>query len=413
MHVFKSGTSVQINKCQICSSDKLELILDLGYLPPVNNFYNLKHTFKEENFYPTQLLKCAVCELVQLSTVVDSEILFPKEYPYTSSTTKILRENFKDLYIDCNQLCDFKSKDLIIDIGSNDGNLLSNFKSHKVLGVTPEEIGKIAIERGIPTIIDYFTKNVASQIIKDHGKAVCVTATNVFAHIEDPKSVMENILNILDEKGIFATECHYLDSLIETLQYDTIYHEHLRYYSLRSLKYLFDSFDLEIIFAKKIPTHGGSIRVLVSRKGNYKINSNVKNILDLEKENINKKILDNFSLRVRDNKIHLLNLITNLKKNNKTIFGVSAPSRSSTLINYCGIDESMIENILEIEGSYKIGKFLPGTKIPVINEKILLENQPDYLLLFSWHIKDDLIYILRKKGFNGKFIVPLPIPEIL
>jgi 2-polyprenyl-3-methyl-5-hydroxy-6-metoxy-1,4-benzoquinol methylase len=211
-------------------------------------------------------------KLVQLSTIVNKEILFPKEYPYTSSTTKILRENFKELYENCKKIINISPKDLIIDIGSNDGNLLNNFKNnHKVLGITPEKIGKIAIKKGINTLIKYFDQNTANLVLKKYGKAKIITATNVFAHIENVNSLMKNLLRVLKEDRIFISESHYLVSLIKTNQYDTIYHEHLRYYSLTSLKYLFKKYGMEIIHAKKISTHGGSIRVYAALKIDLKL----------------------------------------------------------------------------------------------------------------------------------------------
>ena len=183
------------------------------------------------------------------------------------------------------KIIELSKNDLIIDIGSNDGNLLSNFKkNHKVLGVTPEKIGKLAIKRGIPTIIDYFNNKVSSKILKRYGKAKVITATNVFAHIDDINSIVKSILKTLKPDGIFVSESHYLLPLIQTLQYDTIYHEHLRYYSLESLNYLFKKHNLEIIDTKEIPTHGGSIRVYAARKGIFRISNNVTK--QLQKENI-------------------------------------------------------------------------------------------------------------------------------
>ena len=257
-----------VNKCQISNSKNLESLIFLGYLPPVNTLRKIGSTPEEEISFPAELLFCRKSKLAQLGCIVDKEILFPYTYPYTSSTTKILRDNFADLYKDTKKIIELSKNDLIIDIGSNDGNLLSNFKkNHKVLGVTPEKIGKLAIKRGIPTIIDYFNNKVSSKILKRYGKAKVITATNVFAHIDDINSIVKSILKTLRPDGIFVSESHYLLPLIQTLQYDTIYHEHLRYYSLESLNYLFKKHNLEIIDTKEIPTHGGSIRVYAARKG--------------------------------------------------------------------------------------------------------------------------------------------------
>ena len=406
-------TSKTIDRCQISGIKDLKTILSLGYLPPVNKLKKINSKLCEDTFFPSELMYSKTSKLVQLSTIVDKEILFPKEYPYTSSTTKILRDNFKELYKECLNVLEISSKDLIIDIGSNDGNLLNNFKkNHRVLGITPEKIGKIAIKRGINTIIKYFDRSTANLVLKKHGKAKIITATNVFAHIENVNQLMKNILKILKKDGVFITESHYLVSLIKTNQYDTIYHEHLRYYSLTSLKYLFNKYGMEIIHAKEIDTHGGSIRVYAARKKNFKVKKSVYKILNNEKKFINLNTFDNFRKKVVNSKINLYSILKKLKNNNKKIYGIGAPSRASTLINYVGIDENIIDCVLEIEGSYKIGNYIPGKKIPILSEKKLYKDQPDFVILFSWHIASELKSNLKKKGFKGKFIIPLPSPKI-
>ncbi len=405
--------SKTIDRCQISGLKDLKTILSLGYLPPVNKLKKIQSTLSEDVFFPAELLFSPSSSLVQLSTIVNKEILFPKEYPYTSSTTKILRENFKELYKDCKKIINISHDDLVIDIGSNDGNLLNNFKNnHKVLGITPEKIGKIAIRRGIPTLIRYFDRPTTNLVIKKYGTAKVVTATNVFAHIENVKELMKNILKVLDKNGVFISESHYLVSLIQTNQYDTIYHEHLRYYSLKSLKYLLEKYGMEIIHAKKINTHGGSIRVYAARKNKFKIKESVKKILDFEKKFLNWKTFYNFRKKVVNSKINLYLILKRLKDKNKKIYGIGAPSRASTLINYVGLDENIIDCVLEIEGSYKIGNYIPGKKIPILSEKKLYNDPPDFVILFSWHIASELKKNLKKKGFKGKFIIPLPYPKI-
>ena len=402
-----------VTRCQISNSKKLDSLIFLGYLPPVNTLRKIGSTPEEEISFPAELLYCNKSKLAQLGCIVDKEILFPYSYPYTSSTTKILRENFVNLYKDTQKIIKLKKDDLIIDIGSNDGNLLSNFKNnHKVLGVTPEKIGKIAIKKGIPTIIDYFNEKTSSKIIKKYGKAKVITATNVFAHIDNINNIVKSILKTLTLDGIFISESHYLLPLIKTVQYDTIYHEHLRYYSLASLNYLFKKHNLEIIDTKEIPTHGGSIRVYAARKRLYKISKNVKKQFKKESKFLNKKSFNQFRKNVVNSKVNLFNIIKKIKGKNKTIFGVGAPSRASTLINYLSLDQDIIDCVLEIKGSYKIGNYIPGTKIPILDEKILIKRKPNYLILFSWHIKNELKKNLKKKGFKGKFIIPLPVPKI-
>lgn len=411
----QTGSSMVVESCQVCSNPGLESILFLGYLPPVNAMNSVGERPHEQPSYPAQLLYCPKCHLVQLGLIVDPKILFPSSYPYTSSTTKILRDNFAELYKECKTIVELSKDDLIIDIGSNDGNLLSNFKdNHKVLGITPEEIGKIAIERGIPTIINYFTSEVAGKVKSEYGQAKIITATNVFAHIANVSSVVESILELLKEDGVFISESHYLLPLIETLQYDTIYHEHLRYYSLHSLKFLLEMNGLEIIQAKQIPTHGGSIRVYAARKGTYPVKNTVASLLEKEKKIVlDRENLLEFKKRVVISKLELHSLLLDIKKKGKRIYGVGAPSRASTLINYVGIDDGIMNYVVEIKGSHKIGKYIPGTLIPVVEESRLFQDQPEYALLLSWHIADELAPKLREKGFKGDFIVPLPQPHTL
>jgi hypothetical protein len=410
-----TGSSLVINRCQISGSDNLLSVLFLGYLPPVNQMRPIGERPQEQASYPAELLYCPDSKLAQIGLIVDPNILFPPEYPYTTGTTKILRDNFAELYEESKTIISLKPEDLIVDIGSNDGTLLSNFKKggHQVQGIEPTERGELANKQNIPTEISFFNQEVVDLVISRRGKAKIVTATNVFAHIENIDKIVENIINLLDDHGVFISESHYLINLIETLQYDTIYHEHLRYYSLESLQYLLNKHGLEIIHAKPIPTHGGSIRVYASRKGVYEPQASVSKILQEEKSfNVEQKLKE-FKQRVILSKLHLHSLLYDLKKQGKRIVGIGAPSRASTLINYVGLDEGSIDCVLEIKGSYKIGKYMPGTLIPVVEESLLFEEQPDYAILFSWHIADELIPKLTQKGFKGSYIVPLPTPKVI
>ena len=403
-----------INSCQITGSKKLKKIISLGNIPFVNDTKKINSKNTLTLSAPLELYYCNKSKLVQLNIEIDKEILFPKSYPYTSSTTKILRDNFSNLRDQVNKMNFLKKNDLVIDIGSNDGNLLSNFKDiYRVLGVTPETIGKIAIKKGIPTIIGYFDDQTAKIIKKRHGKAKLITATNVFAHISEVNKLVQNIKKCLKPNGVFISESHYLLSLLETNQYDTIYHEHLRYYSITSLRNLFSKHGLEIFKVEKINTHGGSIRVYASRKKINKIDSSVKKLSNKEK-NLEKKLFT-FKNKIKKTKVNFYKILSRIYENNINlkIAGISAPSRSTTLINYLGLDENIIEYIFEVKGSKKIGNYVPGTKIKIIEEKIQNLKKFDYLIIFSWHIKKDLIKILKKKGYKGKFIIPLPEPKII
>lgn len=403
----------KINRCQISNSTKLQKILSLGLIPPVNQMINLNLNLKDQSFFPTELFYCPKSNLVQLGIEVDKKILFPKEYPYTSSTTKILRDNFTDLSKEIERYYPLDKNDLVIDIGSNDGNLLSNFKKYcKILGVTPENIAQLAIKKGIPTIQDYFSKNLSAKIKKKYGNAKIITATNVFAHMENIVTLLKSIKSLMNKNSIFISESHYLYDLIKYNQYDTIYHEHLRYYSLSSLKYLFNKVGLEIIRAKRINTHGGSIRVYAASKGIYKKSKKLKSLFQNEKILFNKKIFS-FGKKVTKSKLDLYKILGKLRKKNNKIYGISAPSRATTLANYVGLNSDIIECILEIDGSKKINHYLPGTDIPIFNEKKLYKDKPDYVFIFSWHIADEIIKNLKFRGYKGKFIVPLPLPKII
>jgi hypothetical protein len=408
-----TNSSIVVDRCQVCDSPALESVLFIGYLPPVNTMPAIGIRPAEQPAYPAELLHCPKCQLVQIGLIVDPGILFPPTYPYTSGTTKILRDNFAQLSEEVAQRYPLKSSELIADIGSNDGTLLSNFtKQARVFGIEPTNAGKLALERGIPTLISFFNRGAAEKTVAENGKAKIVTATNVFAHIEDIHEIVDCIDNLLSEDGIFISESHYLLSLIETLQYDTIYHEHLRYYSVTALKHLLEMHGFEIIFARRIPTHGGSIRVYAAKKGQYPVDASLGLLLEEEARHITKETLAQFARRVTQSKLDLLGLIKELKVGGAKIYGVGAPSRASTLINYVGLDSRILDCVLEIKGSYKIGKYVPGTTIPVVEEERLFVDQPEYALLLSWHIADELIPKLTSRGFKGRYIIPLPKPRV-
>jgi hypothetical protein len=411
-----TGGSVVVERCQVCDSPNLEPVLFLGYLPPVNQMRPIGQRPAEQPAYPAQLLHCPACQLVQLGLVVDPQILFPPEYPYTSGTTKILRENFAEMYAEARTILPLTADDLIVDVGSNDGTLLSNYSGggHRVRGIEPSQVGNLANSRGIPTWISFFGKDIARKVRDTDGAATVVTATNVFAHIEDIHEIVESILIMLGDKGMFISESHYLMSLLETLQYDTIYHEHLRHYSLHSLQYLLNMHGLEVVHAKRIPTHGGSIRVYAARKGAHPVRPTVAAILaEEESAGTLTQRLAEFRKQVVASKLDLHGLLAPICKRGERVYGIGAPSRASTLINYTGLDDGILNCVLEIKGSLKIGKYMPGTVIPVMEEARLYQDQPEYALLLSWHIADELIPKIREKGFRGNFIVPLPTPRVV
>lgn len=411
-----SGASVPVECCQVCGHAPLSKALSLGYMPPVNQMVPVGQPARQQSWFPTELLHCPRCELVQLGLAVDPIIIFPPEYPYTSGTTKLLRDNFAELYREASAMLKLSSQDLVVDIGSNDGTLLSNFKAggHRVLGIEPTDVGRIAAEKGVPTLARYFTPAVAREVNREHGQARVVTAANCFAHIEDVHAVLAGILDMLAPNGVFISESHYLIGLMDRLQYDTVYHEHLRYYSLTSLAHLLEMHGLEIFHARPIPTHGGSIRVYAARPHERQISDSVAKLIASEPRGPALQArLASFRREVMLSKLRLLALIRDLKENGASICGISAPSRASTLLNYVGLDETIIDYVCEIAGSLKIGKYMPGTSIPVVEESRLFVDEPDCAIIFSWHIADELAPKLRAKGFRGKLISPLPVPQEL
>ena len=411
-----TGASVPVECCQICGHDELETVLSLGYMPPVNQMVPIGQVQRQQPWFPTNLLHCPQCELVQLGLAVDPVIIFPPEYPYTSGMTRILRDNFAELYAESSKMLGLAKDDLIVDVGSNDGTLISNFQNggHRILGIEPTDVSKIANERGINTIQRYFSKEVGREVRDTYGPAKVVTAANCFAHIEDVHAIVEGITEMLAPDGVFISESHYLIGLLDDLQYDTVYHEHLRYYSVGSLAHLLEMHGLEVFHARKIPTHGGSIRVYAARKGTRAVQPSVKQMLDAEpRGDAMRKRLADFRHDVMLSKLRLHALIRDIKEGGGRICGISAPSRASTMINYVGLDSAIIDYVCEIEGSLKIGKCMPGTLIPVVEESRMFADQPDCAIIFSWHIASELAPKLRAKGFKGKLVTPLPVPRYL
>jgi len=411
-----TGASVVVDRCQICGGGDLRSVLFLGYLPPVNQMRKAGERPHEQPSYPAELLLCGTCQLVQLGLIVDPAILFPPEYPYTSGTTKILRDNFAELQREATAVVGLRGRELVVDVGSNDGTLLENFRAagHPVCGVEPTLMANLANERGIRSIMSFFGPAAAARVVAECGTADVVTATNVFAHIEGVHEIVESVLTMLSDGGVFITESHYLMALIETLQYDTIYHEHLRHYSVESLRYLLAMHGLEIIHAKRIPTHGGSIRVYAARAGARPVQPSVGRLLDEERAAgpLHER-LRTFARRVARSKMALHALLRDHLGDGARVYGVGAPSRASTLINYAGLDREILDCVVEVKGSYKVGKYMPGTLVPVVDEAALFADQPQFALLLSWHIADELIPKLTARGFAGGYIVPLPEPSVV
>lgn len=401
--------------CYICKQDKLATFLNLGAQPPSDAFLRVEDLVKPEITFPLEVMVCKNCFLVQLGYAVDPELLF-RDYVYTSGTNNSLRVNFKNLVDYLVGRFSLTSADLAVDIGSNDGTLLENYLPHgvKVLGIDPSSVASIAIKKGLPTMVDFFNEEVAIQALEKYGSAKIITATNVFAHVDALDSLMNGIVRLLADDGVFISESHYLLDLVTKMQYDAVYHEHLRYYSLKPLKLLFENFGMEIIDAEKITTHGGSIRVYAAKKGSHPVAPAVQERIKEEEEAGLYKLetFIDYGKKVQDTKLTLLQMIVELKRDGKRVVGIGAPAKGNTLLNYCRLDPDLIDYLVE-KSALKIGLFAPGTHIPVVAEEKLFSEQPEYGLLLSWNIADELIPKIRNAGFKGKFIVPNPVPRIV
>ncbi|MBD1160886.1 methyltransferase domain-containing protein [Pelagibacterales bacterium SAG-MED15] len=407
-----------IQKCQICNSKNIYEILDLGHSGLCDSLLTKKDINSPEKSYPLKLLRCKKCHLLQLNFVVDNKEVFHLDYPYKSGITKTLKDLLHSTSRYCVNNFKFSHKPLVIDIGSNDGTLLEGFKKHdfKVLGVEPTNIAKLANKKGIKTIQKYFDKSTENYIKKNFKKAEIITGTNIFAHINKLNTLMKGVKNLLDSKnGIFVTESHYAVNILDEMQFDSIYHEHLRFYLLKPIILLLKKYGFKVIDAVKIPNYAGSIRVTATLNKNIKPKPSVLKILNEEKRRgfYNSKKYDQYGRKVEKIKKDLNRMLWKMKLKNKRIVGVGCPGRSITLLAYCNITNQLIDYIAEQNSSLKLNMFTPTTHIKVIDEKYMIKKQPDYALVLSWHYGKNVMNNLKKKGFKGKFIMPLPKPRIV
>lgn len=412
----KTQTSGFISNCQICSSKNLETILVLGHQPIVQNYLTSAQLHEPEVTYPLNLCRCQRCGLLQLDYIVDPQLVFPPHYPYRTGLTNMLIRNFCSLADTLTKKYGPVKGKLIVDIGSNDGTLLQSFKEKgmRVLGVEPTNAAKTANKNGIMTIQDFFNRQVAEKIVKKYGKAKIVTATNVFAHIPNAPELLENIKNILAEDGVFVSESQYFLDIVEKLEFDTIYHEHLRFYSLKPLVFLFNSSGWSLTDAERISAAGGSIRVY-AMLGKRPPSLRFRKLMAAEERagiDENKKMIV-FAQKIISAKNDLLSLLFQCKKQGGRIVGLSSPARSNTLLGFAQINHHLLDYACEKKGSPKIGLYTPGTHIPVVDEFKLLKEQPDYALVLSWHIGPELMQKTRQAGYQGKFIMPLPKPQVI
>ena len=404
--------------CRICKSENLKSYLDLGHTPPADDFLLPIRLSEPEVHYPLNVLICDDCKLHQLSFVVSPEILYQNDYPYESSTTKTGQDHF---YAFADKVCrrfNITSGDFVIDIGSNVGVLLAGFKANgaNVLGIDPaEEICRIAIDNDIETVNDFFNLQLARDIVIQKCKAKIITGTNVVAHIDDHHSLVKALDILLKDDGVFIFEAPYLVDLLENLEYDTIYHEHLSYLSVHPIMQLFSQYGMEVFDLEKVEIHGGSLRYYISRIGKYHVSPSIEEYVQSEFENgiYDIDFLHGFAESVRNHRLSINEMLWQLKSKGKSIAAVSTPAKGMTLLNYCKIGPAILDFATE-KALTKVGRYTPGTHINVLPDEELIKRMPDYALLLAWNFAEEIMKNLREyRERGGKFIIPIPEPIIV
>jgi SAM-dependent methyltransferase len=407
----------KVSCCQVCGSDRLELVVDLGHQPLCDSLPSVDQLDAPEVTYPLRQLWCRDCTLSQLDYVVPGDVVYHQDYPYRSGITKELSTYQSAFAQDVISDLGIQRDSLVVDIGSNDGTLLSGFKQRgmRALGVEPTNIGKIARESGIDTLQAFFNEDTARRIVETHGQAKLVTATNVFAHMAPLGAVLRGIEQLLAPDGVFILENHYLLDVMKTGQFDTIYHEHLRTYSLRSLVKLFSFYDLTPIDVREVSRYGGNIRVYVAKGKDRPVKSSIADLL--KKEEVfglsRPETYTAFRQLAEKTKIDLMKLAIDCKDKGLSFVGNSCPGRCSTLLNYVGIDKTLMPYICEQPTSLKLGLHLPGKHIPIVDNERLIREQPDYVVLLAWHYAEPIAQQLRARGLKSKLVMPLPSVHIL
>lgn len=383
-------------KCRICGSGGLTEYLNLGEQPLADAFLSSREQFETEAVFPLAVLYCKNCSLSQLSYVVPPEILYKSDYPYETGMNTEGVIHFTRM---ANSLMDRFKPNFVVDIGSNDGTLLFGFNC-KTCGIEP--VREIAEKAGAHTINGFFDSHTVDEALVYGGKADIITACNVFAHVDNLHGFMWHIDRLLADKGVFVIEAPYLPDLIDNLAFDTIYHEHLSYLSIKPLIHLFREYGMEIFNCEYYDVHCGTMRYYIARRGVHPFSKIINLWYESEQEYHDIDRLEKFAKNVRKTRSITHSFLKTIKEHGKRVVGVSAPAKGNTFLNYCGIDDKILDYITE-KSERKIGRYTPGTHIRIVPDSALLEEpQPDFALLLAhnWEkqIKDSL------KGFRGKWI---------
>lgn len=404
----------KLDRCQITGSKNLFEAIDLGFQPSAGALLTSDGLHQAETHYPLRLMICPESGLGQLDYVVDSKVLFSgTDYVYRTGISQPLCEHLMLLTQEITRKLDLPKKSLCVDVGSNDGTLLSSFRDQgmRTLGVEPTNMAKTARkENKIVTMQNFFCEDVAKEIVKNHGHAKVITFTNVFAHVSSLGEVMRGLKRLLDTDGVVVSESQYLLDVFERNQFDQIYHEHVRIYSLKSLVKLFPYYGMEVFDAKRTTTREGSIRIYAGRKGKHPISPEVKRLLQAEERAglFKPAAWAKFKAQVEESRNKFLELAYAAKKKGHRLVADSCPTRGVVVMNYYGLNTGLIPYVAQLPGTEKVGKYMPGTHNPIVSNEILLKEKPEYVLILAWHFADFIVKNWRAKGLKSKFIVPLP-----
>ena len=403
-------------QCRSCGESGLRLFLDLGKTPLADRLLTREQLKSPEPTFPLQVAFCPACNLVQILETVDPKVLFCDKYPYYSSFSPAILRHSRENVLDVIKARGLGPKSFAMELASNDGYLLKNYVEQGIpcLGIDPAEgPAKAAEAVGVPTLCDFFTVELAERLRAEGKTADVIHANNVLAHVADTNGFVKAMGTALKEDGVAVIEFPYLKDLIDHVEFDTIYHEHLCYFSVHAVDRLFRRHGLFVNDIKRLSVHGGSLRLYVEKK--ERVGEAVKSLLEMEKkEKIDRfSYYDDFARRVETLKKSLLALLHGLKKEGKRIAAYGAAAKGATLINYVGIGTDLVDFVVD-RNVHKHGCYMPGHHIPVFAPEKMLDEMPEYTVLFAWNFAEEILAQQAEyRNRGGKFIVPVPEPRVI